>query len=371
MSRSAVLLPILLFLSLLTATHGGAQELNMLAGLFKNVHSITVYYHAAALRESSEVSDRRNGCGPLSLCGAGSEVLIDLTEGEGAHLELGLAAGYLAGLGAREPSLDLRGSLRSFPTVSAYLTGIDVLPTPALQPYVGLSFGISELWNAQAYDPTGLKFGVKGQTFDYGATAGVFVESRRVKGLFAEVAYRVRRFGSVEWTLPAGTTRLPEGWPRTLDASGWSVSLGWQFDVQGDGHDHAAGPPAVTGTWVLARLDGQALPALLMQEPLAAGGSAKEELLAGTLALEEGVPGRYRLDLLVRTTGMDAAGKTVSVPAPARRVEAGTWSVEGDGALRLAPDGGAAAYRATRLEGDLLVQGAVGGHLLALRKAKE
>ena len=93
--------------------------------------------------------------------------------------------------------------------------------------YFGLHTGFLQTVNLQAYDLEGRQFSLEGATFELGVSAGVFHRS----GLFVEPTYRFRYFPSVEWTLPEGVDALPGGWPRSLNLSGPSVSLGYQFAI--------------------------------------------------------------------------------------------------------------------------------------------
>jgi hypothetical protein len=209
------------------ATPARAQ-LDFLTGAFDKVNSVTLSVQGGGIPGSGTLTTRDSDCWGGGVCGMAAEVLIDLPGVGGTELELGLGTGYLRGFRAREESLDLRGSLRSFPVVSAYATLPEVKGLARIQPYAGLSVGVSSLWNARGYDARGTVFGVEGETLDFGATGGVYVTP--LGGLFVEGAYRVRRFESVTWDLPAAAEeRLPAGWPRSLDASGWTMSLGWQF----------------------------------------------------------------------------------------------------------------------------------------------
>jgi hypothetical protein len=105
--------------------------------------------------------------------------------------------------------------------------------------YLGGSFGLIELWNAQAYGPSGQPWDVTARTFELGASAGVYVNRGPLTGLFVEGGYRSRDFHSVRWE-SRGDEALPQAWPRSLDFSGPVASVGWQVqldaaDAAGDG----------------------------------------------------------------------------------------------------------------------------------------
>jgi hypothetical protein len=196
----------------------------VLEGLFSSVNSIAFYAQGAALQSTDEVS---GSVGDFALAGVGVEVLIDLPSVGGTEFELGLGGNTLTGLEATEPSLDLRGSLRTLPAVAVYATGIGVSDGSPVEPYAGLSFGLAELWHARGYDADGAVYPVEAEAFELGATAGLYVD-RVVPGLYVEVGYRHRHFGSLAWEAEA----LPAGWPRALDASAWQAIVGWQFRLR-------------------------------------------------------------------------------------------------------------------------------------------
>lgn len=218
------------FAVLAAAVPAAAQDLGLVEGIFDEVTAVTVYYQTGGVPGSAEV-------GSGALHGAGSEVLINLRSGGAVTYELGLGASFLRGYRANEPSLDLRASLRALPTISLYATR-DALFGP-LSAYLGGSFGLIELWNGQAYGPSGQPWDVTARTFELGASAGVYVNRGPLTGLFVEGGYRSRDFHSVRWE-SRGDEALPLEWPRSLDFSGPVLSVGWQVqlgtaDAAGDG----------------------------------------------------------------------------------------------------------------------------------------
>ena len=178
------------------------------------------------------------------VCGAGAELLIDLPSfggDSGFGVELGLGVEYTRGFMSGSDALDLRGSVRSLPTVAAYVTGLgDVLEDfpDSLYPYFGLSFGLADLWNARAYDNSGVQFELDGQTFDWGLSLGMAVDLGLTAYLLGEGTYIWRRFSSLDWSLPdAAGEALPAEFPRALELSGWRLKVGLQFQLQGDSED--------------------------------------------------------------------------------------------------------------------------------------
>jgi hypothetical protein len=196
--------------------------------LFKSVNSLTFYVHGGDVIGASEVATE---CAGFGLCGMGAEVLIDLPTVHGVHFEMGLGTNFIRGFASREPSMDLRGSLRTLPMISVYGSRAGLLGTPAITPYAGVNFGLSTLWNTRAYDDTGAVYEMRGETFEYGVAAGFYLSGGPLPGLFMEGSYRQRRFASLDWGFP-GPRVLPANWPRELDMSGWLVSVGWQFRLK-------------------------------------------------------------------------------------------------------------------------------------------
>jgi hypothetical protein len=220
MHRIASVLAVLATL-LLAPAPAAAQDLGLVEGLFREVSAVTVFYQTGGVPASREVSSGM-------LHGAGSEVLINLRSAGAVSYELGLGASFLRGYRADEPSLDLRASIRAFPTVSLYATR-EGLFGPA-SAYLGGSFGLVELWNAQAYGPSGQPWDVEARAFELGASAGVYLSRGPLTGMFVEAGYRSRDFHSVRW-VSRGEEALPLAWPRSLDLSGPLVSLGWQVQL--------------------------------------------------------------------------------------------------------------------------------------------
>ena len=219
---------VLFFGGLLLAAPVQAQTLDVLSGLFDSVNSIAFSAGGGAVLGESAIDPT---CFDIGLCGMALEVFLDLPSPEAVDLELGLGTSFLRGFAASEPSLDLRGSVRTLPFISVYLTRLGTLGERwPVQPYAGLNFGYAQLWNARGYDADGVQYEVGGEAFEVGATAGVFVNVGGASGLFLEASLRQRRFDSLDWSLPGGV--LPDGWPRDLNASTLFVNVGWQFWIE-------------------------------------------------------------------------------------------------------------------------------------------
>lgn len=201
-----------------------SAQISVITGLFDSVNSIAFSVTGGTIVGDTELDPECLGGG---LCGMALEVFLDLPSPEGTELELGLGTSFLRGFAAREPSLDLRGAVRTLPFVSVFATRPHALGSLALQPYAGLSVGFAQLWNARAYDAAGVQYGVSGEAFEYGLTMGAYVGAPPFTGLFVEASVRQRRFDSLDWSLSG--TALPAGWPRELNVSTVLVGVGWQF----------------------------------------------------------------------------------------------------------------------------------------------
>ena len=213
----------------LVPASASAQFVGAVTGLFESVNSIAFSVSAGPIVHGSELAP---DCLGGALCGMTAEVFLDLPAPEGTVLELGLGTSFLRRLASDEPTLDLRGSVRTLPAVSVYVTRPGLLGSSRWQPYAGMNFGFAQLWNARAYDPDGVQYELSGEAFEYGATLGVYLETPPVTGLFVEASLRQRRFDSLGWKLPGDA--LPEGWPRAINASTLLLSVGWQFRIADD-----------------------------------------------------------------------------------------------------------------------------------------
>ena len=136
--------------------------------------------------------------------------------------ELGLGYGQLAGFESREPSLQLRGSVRDLPAISLYASYED------LGTYFGLRSGLMELTGLQMTNADGDTWKGSGKSFMAGVLAG---QAWEVAGfnVFFEAAWTLRDFPSVEWS----GSGLPTATPRDMNLSGWSIGTGVQFGVGG------------------------------------------------------------------------------------------------------------------------------------------
>jgi hypothetical protein len=359
-----------------------AAQFDAVTALFKEVHSITLYGQGTYIGDPHLKGE--SNCGFVlsgSLCGVGTEVLIDVGGSEdGTHVELGLGASFLRGLASKDTTLlEFNAGIRSFPTVSAYLIDIGPRRIKPVEVYIGATIGLLELQSAQTYDDSNVERGVTASTFESGLTGGVYGEIRRLPGaaLFAEVSYCWRRFASLDYTLSDGDSgRVPSGWPRELDLSGPTLSLGLQFRLKADEDK------SLPMLWTLARVDAQPLPAVV--EAVSRNDIVtRTELLFGMLRLtpdtvkeKPDTVGAYTLELQSRQVTTNAAGEIVRVQAPGStppvlQLETGRYTLSA-GRLTLDPGGPAdnvRAYPAVHMGDDeIRIHHSASGYGLVFRK---
>jgi hypothetical protein len=358
---------------LVTPTAVEAQDLGVFtAGLFKNIHSVTLYAQGGKINDAEAIEGGHSECfSTMDICGAGIEMLIDLTPTtKNTHVELGLGASYLRGFQSSRSDLDLHGSIRSFPSVSAYVTRTSLFGIKTFQPYLGLSFGITDLWNAQAYDTLRHRFAVRGQTFDWGGVVGMSLQTTGFQGLFVEAGYRRRRFASIDWGIPSKLDEtLPAGWPRELNLSGLEVSIGWQFDFSDD--EKKSPPPAFVGAWRLTAFDGQNLPTTFSQRLLSAteepkNGSERDDIVDGTLRIDSTA---FKLAVFHRVARLDSSGKPVVVGDLTVQQDSGAVSLTDRGVkATLDPNGPAPPFVPERRGDTILVRLPETNHTLTFTK---
>lgn len=360
-----------LTISLIAGTESAtAQELGFLTSAIRNIHSVSLSIDRGLLLDDENISIDEDACDISRICGMSAEILLDVPSPKGTHVEVGIGASYFRGFReAKGAPIELRGAVRSFPTISAYVTKEGQRRDGGIDPYLGVSFGISDLWNVQAYDSDRKEYALKGQTFDYGAEVGVFYPIRGSLGAFAEVRYRRRQFPSVDWSGDV----VPTGASRSFDFDAVVLALGAQVRMNDDG----AAAPGFVGTWALARMDGKELPGLLTQTAhhtgTAVDGSTRVEVVSGELTVGP-IPKRgarvesgYMITLWERTVTLDSNARQIAATAPTpRRFSAGVAKINRtDNTMALMPTGGAetATYR---VGSEISVQ--LGNHVLQFRK---
>lgn len=136
--------------------------------------------------------------------------------------EMGIGYGQVTGFGSGDPTIDLRGQIRDLPSASLYANYV-----PAGF-YLGLRSGFMALRGLRAYDTAGEAYSGIADSFLLAGLLGTSVEVMSLD-VFAEAAYSIRSFPSVEWRAVSSGTSLPLNLPRELSLSGWSVAVGVQF----------------------------------------------------------------------------------------------------------------------------------------------
>jgi hypothetical protein len=142
--------------------------------------------------------------------------------------DLGIGYGQMDSLVA-EGAFDLHGSVRELPSLSAY---VSASLHDRMGIYGGVRTGVITLTDAQLYVPDGATSSVytlSSTSFEFGAPFGVDVKMVGDLHVTAEVEYMRRIFNSLTTDPPTG---FPTAFPRTLNLSGWSWSLGLQLPLK-------------------------------------------------------------------------------------------------------------------------------------------
>lgn len=150
---------------------------------------------------------------------ASDELLVDF--------DLGIGYGQMDGLGADE-TFDLHGSVRELPSISAYVTA---RLSDRIGIYGGVRTGVITLEDAQMYNAEGATTSVytlSSTSFEFGTPLGLDLKVAGDLHLTAEVEYMRRIFNSLSTDPPTG---FPSLFPRTLNLSGLSWSLGVQLPL--------------------------------------------------------------------------------------------------------------------------------------------
>jgi len=141
--------------------------------------------------------------------------------------DLGVGYGQMDGLGADGP-FDLHGSVRELPSISAYVTA---RLSDRAGIYGGVRTGVITLEDAQMYVAEGSTTSVytlSSTSFEFGTPIGVDLKVAGDLHITAEAEYMRRIFNSLSTDPPNG---FPSIFPRTLNLSGWSWSLGVQLPL--------------------------------------------------------------------------------------------------------------------------------------------
>lgn len=142
--------------------------------------------------------------------------------------DVGIGYGQMDGLVA-DGAFDLHGSVRELPSISAYASAS---LNDRIAIYGGVRTGVITLTDAQLYVPDGTTTSVytlSSTSFEFGAPLGVDFKVAGDLHVTAEVEYMRRIFNSLT-TDPS--TGFPSTFPRTLNLSGLSWSLGVQLPLR-------------------------------------------------------------------------------------------------------------------------------------------
>jgi hypothetical protein len=150
---------------------------------------------------------------------APSERLIDF--------DLGIGYGQMDGLTTGGP-FELHGSVRELPSLSGYATA---RLTDRVGIYAGVRTGVITLQDAQMYVADGgttSLFTLSATSFEFGAPLGLDLTIAGDLHVTVEAEYMRRIFNSLSTDPPTG---FPANFPRMLDLSGLSWSLGVQLPL--------------------------------------------------------------------------------------------------------------------------------------------
>ncbi|MGQ0647550.1 MAG: hypothetical protein ACT4P7_08250 [Gemmatimonadaceae bacterium] len=335
-----------------------AQDLGFLGSVFARVHRLTLFLQSADPRQAGILDRGGDGCITLPLCGAGTEVLIDLdTRSRRIDLELGFAAGYLRPIRSSNPAeMDIRASIRSLPVVSTHVTYMN---SGWIHPYFTGSFGLVDLWNGRVHTSSGKQSEVKASTFEYGVSLGAGVAPPFTNArVLLEFGHRARNFSSLGYSL---TDPLPAAFPRELNLSTWQFTIGWQFDLR-----PLTRAPEYAGLWVLSKVDGVGLPFAMRQERRAQEG-LREEIVSAYLDLDQR-SSNYSLQIVTRLTTIGANGAAVEQRFADPTRETGSWDGAESRSVRLTTNG--IVQATTRVDEELMVEHAATGRRLFFRKVR-
>lgn len=222
-------LPIAAVLALVGISPLSAQ-FEALSGLMSRVDGISFHVEGGWLTNEDQIGPTEF-LGVEMLRGYGVELYLRLSDPPADSLgathwtQVELAIGYdqLSGIESRIEGLDMYGGLRSLPSFGVYVT----FENPsAASPYLGLGSGLLQLQRFRAYDSDGLEYEIDSDTFELALVGGISHDT----GVYAEFSYRLRRFDSLDWSFPGGNEALGPTWPRSLNFSGFLMSVGVQVN---------------------------------------------------------------------------------------------------------------------------------------------
>jgi hypothetical protein len=150
------------------------------------------------------------------LFGWGFETIFEMRTIGKFDLELSVGYDQLSLRGRYTDRYSLRGTIRNLPSISAYAQHENGL-------YLGIGTGLTTLSNVAAYENGQRVFTLSGDTFNLSFKGGIVTKY----GPFIELAYHFRKFYGLGFGMGA-----PTDLPRTGDASGFVLSIGYQFGLK-------------------------------------------------------------------------------------------------------------------------------------------
>jgi hypothetical protein len=146
------------------------------------------------------------------------------------RFELALAYSHITGFRSRDPSFDLRGSIRELPRLAWFA---EWRPERRLSPYFGVHMGLVQLQSAAIYDSAGAYYPMAGSTWEVGASVGTalnFTAGNESFAVFVEPGYTLRNVASIDWG-GQNSKNIPARFPRSLRFTGWEIAAGIEFRV--------------------------------------------------------------------------------------------------------------------------------------------
>lgn len=231
LSRRRLLVPpVMVTAGLLFAVTAEAQ-IPAVDALLKKVKGVGIWAGPAWFTGSAELD-----AAPAR--DVGIEGSISLATRNDWSFELDISFEQFAGFRAKNPTLDLRARIEALPGATFYVSPPFTFgPDGDTRVYVGINVGQAKLVDAKAFDSAGQEFSLTGASAQFGTAIG-FVNL--TSGFFVEFSYRNRIFESLTFSSASNAT-VPAGWPRSLDASIFSVRFGFQYFIRDEGTNAAGG----------------------------------------------------------------------------------------------------------------------------------
>jgi hypothetical protein len=225
-------------------------QVGLIEGLFRNLDNIGGFWVYGGFLPRSTVMTAGNPNAPQRQSGlqgpglaftfhmgaAGREPRRPRARAERAdtapswRFELALAYSHVTGFRSRDPSFDLRGSIRELPRLAWFA---EWHPERRLSPYFGVHMGLVALQSVAIYDSSGALYPVGGSTWEVGGSVGTalnFTAGSEAFAVFIEPGYTLRNVVSLDWGGQNSKT-IPARFPRSLRFTGWEIAAGVEFRV--------------------------------------------------------------------------------------------------------------------------------------------